>query len=236
MYAREVQGTVHSFGVSGKLIMNGLVMYDRETGTLWSQVLGEAVKGPLAGVKLRALPATQTTWAQWRSAHPETLVLDKGGGYRGDRYASYFAGSKKGVLGSTRNDKRLPPKELVIGIQGASSAKAYPFRTLAREGVTNDTFEGRPLLIVFDDETDAGLVFDRSVDGRVLTFGPSERLSGQPMVADHETGTRWNAVTGRAIDGPLQGSRLEQVPATYAFWFGWSDYYPKTELYAGVEE
>jgi len=38
-------------------------------------------------------------------------------------------------------------------------------------------------------------------------------------------------VTGRAIDGALQGTRLTAVPATTSFWFGWFDFFPGTELY-----
>jgi len=45
VYAREVQGEVHIFGVSGKLIMNALVMYDHQTRTLLSQFLGKGVQG-----------------------------------------------------------------------------------------------------------------------------------------------------------------------------------------------
>ena len=43
MYARDIAGQELNFGVSGKLIMNALVMFDRQTETLWSQFLGEAV-------------------------------------------------------------------------------------------------------------------------------------------------------------------------------------------------
>ena len=64
--------------------MNGLVMYDRETGSLWSQVIGPAVDGSFAGKKLTVLPALQTTWKRWVSEHPWTLVLDKEGGHRSD--------------------------------------------------------------------------------------------------------------------------------------------------------
>ena len=40
MYAREIEGRELTFGVSGKLIMNALVLYDRQTDSLWSQFLG----------------------------------------------------------------------------------------------------------------------------------------------------------------------------------------------------
>ena len=65
MYAREIETQTLTFGVSGKLIMNALVMYDHETGSLWSQFLGQAVRGQLAGTKLEFIPALMTDWATW---------------------------------------------------------------------------------------------------------------------------------------------------------------------------
>ena len=72
---------MHTFGVSGKLIMNAVVMYDRQTDTLWSQFLSRSVKGPLANQALEIVPAVQTTCQQWLNLHPDTLVLDKRGRY-----------------------------------------------------------------------------------------------------------------------------------------------------------
>mgnify|MGYP003725773053 CR=1 FL=1 len=91
MYAREINGKEHTFGVSGKLIMNALVMYDHQTRTLWSQFLGRGVQGPLAGTDLDFFPVLHTQWALWREAHPDTLVLDKGGRFQFDSYTSYYA-------------------------------------------------------------------------------------------------------------------------------------------------
>ena len=86
--------------MSGKLIMNALVMYDHQTNTLWSQFLGKGVKGELAGTELEVIPVTQTTWAAWRELHPDTLVLDKNGRYQSDSYASYYANGRAGVIGT----------------------------------------------------------------------------------------------------------------------------------------
>jgi hypothetical protein len=52
-------------------------MYDRKTRSLWSQVNGKAVAGPRAGEQLQEIPSEQTTWKQWRTRHPNTLVLVK---------------------------------------------------------------------------------------------------------------------------------------------------------------
>ena len=77
---------MHTFGVSGKLIMNAVVMYDHQSDTLWSQFLSRGVKGPLTNQALEIVPAVQTTWQQWLNLHPDTMVLDKRGRYQGDTY------------------------------------------------------------------------------------------------------------------------------------------------------
>ena len=69
-----------TFGVSGKLIMNALVMYDRQTETLWSQFLGQAVEGELAGETLGIVASQLVVWSTWEKEHTDALVLDTGGG------------------------------------------------------------------------------------------------------------------------------------------------------------
>ena len=91
MYSRIVNGQEHTFGVSGKLIMNALVMYDHQTRTLWSQFLGKGVRGELVGTPIDFLPVTQTTWPAWLDTYPDTLVLDKNGNLRIDDITEMFS-------------------------------------------------------------------------------------------------------------------------------------------------
>ena len=72
MYSREIEGQELTFGVSGKLIMNVLVMFDRETNSLWSQLLGEAVEGPFKDTRLDFVPAVHAKWSEWKEQHPDT--------------------------------------------------------------------------------------------------------------------------------------------------------------------
>jgi hypothetical protein len=64
VYDPLVAGQRHTFGVSGLLYKNNLLFYDHETDSLWSQLGGQAVTGPLAGTSLHLLPTTLTTWAR----------------------------------------------------------------------------------------------------------------------------------------------------------------------------
>ena len=229
MYAREIEGETYSFGVSGKLIRNVLVMYDRQTESYWSQLLGEAVSGPLTGTKLEFLPSWMMSWEQWQELHPNTLALDKGGrrGAR-DSYDGYYASDRAGVIGKTNDDERLYTKEFVIGVELENEAIAYPFSVLNEESTVNDVVDGHALLVVFDADEGTGLVYDRNVDGQLLTFS---RGSTEMSMVDEETGTVWDVISGEAKEGPLVGKQLERIKSTIVFWFGWVDFHPHTLIY-----
>ncbi|MCH7606604.1 MAG: DUF3179 domain-containing protein [Chloroflexi bacterium] len=232
VYARTIGDTTHTFGVSGKLIMNALVMYDRQTDTLWSQFLSRGVRGPLAGTDLEIVPALQTTWEQWLQLHPDTLLLDKGRSYFPDTYEGYYRSGSAGIIGETNKDKRLPTKELVLGITLNGAAKAYPFPALAKEAVINDFFSRTPVVTTFEPISETGAVFERNLDGRTLSFDLLENTGdGLPLMKDRETETTWNALTGQAVSGPLEGMVLKRLPSHYSFWFAWSDFHPDTALY-----
>lgn len=198
MYDREIDGEEHTFGVSGKLIMNVLVMYDRQTDSLWSQLLGKAVDGPLSGTELAFVESLQTTWADWKELYPNSLALRKSFRGGGDRYGGYYADGSAGVLGETLSDDRLHTKEFVVGVALDDAAKAYPFSRLDEQPVVNDELDGQPLLVVFDAGSATGAVFRRDIDGQVLNLKlkTADGLDGTRLV-DEETGTIWSAFTGR---------------------------------------
>ena len=227
MYAREIDERVLTFGVSGKLILNAMVMYDRQTDSLWSQFLGEAVDGPLAGTTLELVSSQVTTWSAWREEYPDTQVLDSLGPVS-DHYARYYADGTSGVLGQSHFDGRLPSKGLVVGISGQIVQRAYPHSRLADIPVLNDEFEGLNILVTFDAETRSTSVFYGHLDGMDLTFS---QASSSGEMTDAETGSVWSKLTGVATGGPLKGKRLTRYPSFDVFWFAWTDFYPDTELF-----
>ncbi len=230
MYARDIGDQRLTFGVSGKLIMNALVMFDRQTETLWSQFLGEAVTGPLAGTALDVLPAVLTRWESWLELHPDTTALNQGGPVN-DSYAGYYFSPGAGVLGERHRDDRLAGKELVLGVALPQGRKAYAHRQLAQTPVFNDRIGDRPVLIAYDSKALTAVAFDPTVDGRVLRFEAGGVLNGNAVARDLETFTLWSVLSGEALDGELRGRRLVALPAFSVFWFAWSDYFPGTALY-----
>ena len=139
-----------TFGVSGLLYNSDVLLYDRLTGSLWSQILSKAVTGPLRGTTLVHLPSSHTTWREWRQRYPETLVLSRDTGFRRNYNQSpYLEYSRSGQLMfpvAARN-KAYRNKEMVLGVRVADTYKAYPFKELRKNGQAR-----------FDDEI-AGKIF-----------------------------------------------------------------------------
>ena len=70
------------FGVSGKLWESNLLMYDKKTETLWSQIIGEAVVGDRTGETLDILDANVISFSELKEGYPGAQVLSKDTGYR----------------------------------------------------------------------------------------------------------------------------------------------------------
>lgn len=220
--------------------MNAMIMYDHQTDSLWAHFTGEAITGEYLGARLEVLPAMQTTWGHWRELHPDSLALawrkptaeDPTGalGFTYDPYMGYYASGWAGY-GRTRDDDRLERKDFVLGLVVNDEPMAYPFKELVAHPVVNDTVGGRDVVITYEPVSDTGGVFGREVNGRALTFSLLDDGADGLLMVDEETGSRWLLLTAEAVEGPLKGARLEQVPAFYSYWFAWADWNPTTGLF-----
>lgn len=237
------EGGPLEFSVSGKLWKNALLMYDRQTHSLWSHITGEAIEGPLEGKILQRLPSTHTTWGEWKEAHPSTGVLSKGGllgsRYNSDQYQSYYTNRGwVGMMPLKHADNRVPAKDHVVGVKVGTVAMAYPFSYMEESPVVNDEIDGTELLVLFSRQTRTATVFSRRLGDRTLTFkeGPGpESGRADSLVMDNETGSLWHALTGEAVEGELKGERLKRVPNMVSFWFAWKDYFPDTVVFGSED-
>ena len=164
VFDRNVDGQLHRFGVSGLLYRSDLLMYDRETESLWSQIAAQAVTGPLLGRRLRLLRSRLESWGRWRRKFPETTVLSRATGHRRDYSRSPYSGyaQSRDLLFPVRVDPRHPPKMPTLGLRVVGrGARAYPGSQVARAGgVVEEQVFGQPVRIGYD--ADTGL-FDADV-------------------------------------------------------------------------
>lgn len=242
-YDRRLGDRVLDFGTSGMLYNSALIMYDRQTETLWSHFTGEAAIGHLTGEVLDVLPVSTVSWQDWRAANPDGLVLSRDTGfersYGTNPYPGYDDIDSAPFLFDEEVDGRLAAKERVLGIERGGDAAAVRLDTLRADGVRElDLGPDKLVAWVLDGTTsalDAGTVsdgrdvgatgvFSRVVDGRELTF---ERTDDG--FVDDQTTSTWN-VFGEATGGPLAGTRLDAVPHVDTFWFAWGAFQPDTTV------
>lgn len=231
VFERTLGDRAVEFGTSGKLYNSNLMMYDRATGTYWSQALGVAIKGELAGQRLSTVPFDVIRWDDWKAIHPDTMVLttetghvraydvDPYGGYYTD-YSIIFPVDNAGAAAGA-----MHPKEVILGFESGNAYKAYKQGDAEGSGAINDVVGGLPVLIVSAFEGSARAFERPVVDGQLLEF----EYEGAAL-ADVQTGSVWD-YGGLAVSGPLEGRSMERLALSPGFWFEWAAFHPDTEVY-----
>lgn len=232
VFVRELEGVDEpvEFGVSGKLYNSNLLMYDRMTETLWSQQTGTAVVGELTGQRLEFYPSQIMTWADWKTAYPESEVLTRETGFNRDYDDLPYAGydQSPSIWFQVREtDDRLFAKELVTGVElDGETFGAYPDTAVIEHGPVNDVLGDTPLLVVADPKSGNNVVvFIREVAGQILTFSTEGAF-----LVDEETATKWD-YSGLALEGALIGEQLTAILGVKGMWFSWYAFNPETELW-----
>jgi hypothetical protein len=157
-------GKRQEFGVSGLLYNSDVLLYDRATESLWSQIKGEAVSGPLVGATLEAVPVANTTWGAWRERYPDSRVLSRNTGHRReydhDPYAFYdqspdikFDVAFRSEFDVAFRSQGFHPKQRVLGLTIGDQARAYPITELDKvETPLTERIGDRSVTIHYDAE------------------------------------------------------------------------------------
>lgn len=219
-----------TFGVSGRLVNNNLIMYDRATETWWPQMLATAIPGPWNEApetrSLHQFPVVWTTWEHWQLTYPETKLLSRETGfardYDRDPYGSYnprsgyYAREQAPMFPALSPDDKLfpdiPPKEVVIGARTPDGATAIKKSHLKDDGVVEGTLAEEPILFVYSETLESGYSY-QNPDEKSFEYQEGK-------VVDV------NGTAYAAADLPL-----EKLLAFDAMWFAWKGFYPETTIY-----
>lgn len=232
-YESVAAGRTWRLGTSGLLYRSNKLMFDEETGSLWSTLEGRPVIGELVdrGIELRSRPVVTTTWGEWRALHPDTTVLSLDTGHtrdyaEGAAYRDYFSHDTL-YFQVPGDDRRLKNKAEVLTFKvrtpdGATVPVAIAQSRLSREPVYPFEAAGRRFLIVTS----------RRGANRVYALGSSDvafqsATTPADVVRDGH-GQEWR-VTEDGLVAP-DGLSLPRTSAQRAFWFGWRAQYPETIL------
>ncbi len=247
-FERRVDGTTLDLGTTGKLLNSDLIMWDRQTESWWQQLTGDAIVGSFTGKRLEPLSTSLIAWGQFQRTFPGGRVLSRETGfsrpYGENPYAGYDDVGSSPFLFRGRTDGRLSAMARVVTVTRAAEDVAYPYETLQQLQAVHDKVSGADIVVLWAPgaasaldtghipdgrEVGATGVFDRTLQGRLLTFSA---LDGG-LFRDAETGSMWD-ILGKATAGALAGASLTPVVHGDQFWFAWAAFRPDTRVYTRV--
>jgi len=188
-------------------------MYDEQTNSDWSHILGKSMAGPLKDKQLVQMPSVMTDWATWVREHPDSTVL-------------WMSATSETYR---REFYRNRPERFVLGITSGGKSMAWGLDVLSRSPVMQSQFDDRPVVAFFDRDSVTARLYARDVDGQTLSF--SLKQNGQ--LTDEETGSIWDPITGQATSGKLVDKSLQALPAILSYRKTWKEFHPKSR-YADI--
>lgn len=156
VFDRALDNVVLEFGVSGLLYNSDVLLFDRQTESLWTQLGRKSISGKHVGRQLDWLASEQMTWAAAKTNFPSAQVLSLETGYQknyeSEAYVEYKNSPRNSFPVKFSRDE-LERKAWVLGIEINGTAKAYPIEALIRAMRFQDEIGQIRLSVIYDPET-----------------------------------------------------------------------------------
>lgn len=188
VHRREIGGETVLFGNQGDLWNNAMTLFDHDTGSVWSQVSGSAILGPLQNTRLELLPSQLANWSDWVERFPETRAL---------------------ATETATNTFRI--RNLTVVARVGDDTAGIEFGDLQDIGSISTELDGTPVIFVGDPVVERWAVFSRDVAGVERSL---ELVDG--VIEDSATGDRWNPDTGISLSGQLTLNRIPSFSSNFA--------------------
>jgi thiol-disulfide isomerase/thioredoxin len=149
---------------------------------------------------------------------------------RGREIAAELPALDNPVCRSATMATQMRDDDVILGVAAPGRARAYPWWVVKNYHVVNDTIAGTPLVIAFCEQCSGGAAFRRELKGRLLSMDVAGVYNGTIVLKDRETGTLWAPFSGRALEGPLVGEKLDRIPLSMTHWGEWKARHPQTDV------
>ena len=230
------------------------LMRDKETGTWWQQITGQAIYGPLKGAALDLVMSDELTFGEWKAEVSGGQVLAEVPKYAKEYDSNWEPDVAKLPVVISFPGTELKSRDIVVGLQMGGPGRAYPWETLAKQSPIVDRVNGVPLLVAVGADGKSFRVFVSRVDGKDTEFFLKGETEGEApgaagatkaatsadkaaspapkpwLLLDTATASEWN-FQGCAVSGASLGKCLDRVPALKDYWFDWRNYHPETSVY-----
>jgi hypothetical protein len=125
----------------------------------------------------------------------------------------------------------LDPSSIGIALSYKDEKRFYPFPMLETHELVNDIVAGDPVLISYCPLCGTGIVFDRTLDGKEMSFGVSGMLwQSNLLMYDRaesvEDRNLWSQVLGQAVVGNRAGEKLRVIASDIMRFSDWANLNP----------
>jgi len=191
---------------------NALLIYNTRLGQFINGLTGRTMDGQKPAGFGTSIPTIKTTWKRWRALHPQTRVL----------------------ASTAADDRGAPTQPLLPFYPMPSNTGGLPIQATVALVATNPpvavldsdvaqrptNFSDPSILVIRQRSTGSALAFDRQADNDLFPSfaAAASRKFPQAAMIDSDSATLWTA-DGRAIDGPLKGKRLVEIPTDDQLYF-----------------
>lgn len=206
------RNNTETFGCSGMLWNNSLVIYDIATRSFWNQIAGKCLAGIRSGEALEPLASTTTSWSTWKKQFPKTdcLAASHVTDYLYESFYSEESGDEK----------------IGYAFWGQKAGHFFTLKYLGLHPVLNISINETPIVVVTDPANFSIRAYYSKQDNQTLTFEPGPDGNLQ----DQQTQSLWNPTTGIAVEGKLTGQQLDSAAGYQSTIISWANLHPDGKI------
>jgi hypothetical protein len=205
------------------------LMRDRETGTWWQQISGKAIFGKLKGATLELAASDELSFGLWKKESPTGQVLAAVARDQKKYESKWEEEVLKLPVPVSFPGTELKSRDVVVGLQMAGDARAYPLDTILKQSPIQDRLGGKAILLVAGPDGKSVRAFESRIDGADIELFRKSDAKDFALV-DSEGTSEWN-FKGCATSGSASGKCLPELPAIKDYWFDWRNYHANTTVY-----
>ena len=241
VFDRRVGDQTLDFGVSGMLRHSDMVMFDRQTDSLWQQLSGEAIVGSYTGQRLAVVSSQVVPFGEVERHYPNAKVLSRETGYQREYgrnpYAGYEQTGRTLFPVSYKKSSAIRPFERILTFEQDGESLGYLLTEWNKLRIRQD--KNNQHVVLFEPTMVTALgarsIADSQSVGSVGVFSP--RLDGEALTfavkdgefVDVQSGSNWN-LFGVAVSGPHEGRRLKPITHGVFYAFAWLAFNPATKI------
>ncbi len=204
------------------------LMQDRETGSWWQQVSGQAISGPLQGQALELASYDELSFGLWKLESPSGQVLAPVARDASQYESNWEAEIQKLPTVIDFPNSGFKPRDVILGVEVNGASRAYPLATVLAHAPVQDRLGGMPIVLIAGPDGKSVRAFVSQLEGVDLEL--FHKSGSVWTLVDSSAGSEWN-FKGCAISGASSGKCLKRLPLLKDYWFDWRNYHPSTSIF-----